>query len=69
MASKKSSKTKKAKLRQPTVKTSVAEQAQTNAELRQEFTESLQRESVTASENVRLFKELQDRNRQLSEAL
>ena len=44
------------------VKTSVAEQAQTIAELRQQLAESLQRESATA-------KELQDRNRQLTEAL
>ena len=59
---KKGSKNKKAKLRRPVVKTSVAEQAQTIAELRQQLVESLQRESATA-------KELQDRNRQLTEAL
>ena len=53
---KKGSKNKKAKLRGPVVKTSVAEQAQTIAELRQQLAESLQRESATA-------KELQDRNR------
>ena len=58
---KKGSKNKKAKLRRPVVKTSVAEQAQTIAELRQQLAESLQRESATA-------KELQDRNRQLTEA-
>jgi len=37
MATKKRSKTKKAKLRQPRVKTSVAEQAQTIAALRQQL--------------------------------
>jgi two-component system NtrC family sensor kinase len=58
---KKRSKSKKAKPRRSMVKTSVAEQAQTNAELRQELAESLQREKATA-------KELQDRDRQLSEA-
>ena len=51
------------------MKTSVAEKAQTIAELRQELAQSLQRESATAIENVRLFKELQDRNRDLTEAL
>jgi two-component system NtrC family sensor kinase len=66
---KKRSKNTKAKPRRPLVKTSLTKRAQTNAELRQELAESLQRESATASENVRLFKELQDRNRQLSEAL
>ena len=66
---KKGSKNKKAKLRRPVVKTSLAEQAQTIAELRQQLAESLQRENATASENVRLFKELQDRNRDLTEAL
>jgi GAF domain-containing protein len=60
---KKDSKNKKAKLRPPNVKTSVAEQpAQTIAELRQQLAESLQRENATA-------KELQDRDRQLAEAL
>jgi signal transduction histidine kinase len=60
---KKGSENKRAKLRGPVVKTSVAEQAaQTIAELRQQLAESLQRESATA-------KELQDRNRQLTEAL
>ena len=57
---KKGSKNKKAKLRRPVVKTSVAEQAQTIAELRQQLAESLQRENATAIENVRLFKELQE---------
>src|SRR5215510_6419898 len=59
---KKGSKNKKAKLRRPMVNTSVAEQAQTIAELRQELAESLQRENVKA-------KELQDCKRQLAEAL
>src|SRR4029453_2115646 len=59
---KKGSKNSKAKPHRAVVKTSVAEQAQTIAELRQQLFESLQRESATA-------KELQDRNRQLTEAL
>ena len=59
---KKGSKNKKAKLRRPLVKASLAKQAQTIAELRQQLAESLQRESATA-------KESQDRNRQLTEAL
>jgi len=59
---KKGSKNKRAKLRSPVVKTSVPEQAQTIAGLSQQLAESLQRESATA-------KELQDRNRQLTEAL
>ena len=59
---KKGSKNKRAKLRSPVVKTSVPEQAQTIAGLTQQLAESLQRESATA-------KELQDRNRQLTEAL
>jgi hypothetical protein len=66
---KKGSKNKRAKLRGSVVKTSVAEQAQTIAELRQELearnrdlTESLQRENATT-------KELQDFKRQLAEAL
>src|SRR5262245_22435230 len=73
---KKGSKDKRAKLRDSVVKTSVTEQAQTIAELRQELearnrdlAESLQREKATAIENVRLFKELQDRNRDLTQAL
>ena len=40
---KKGSKNKKAKLRRPAMKTSVAEQAQTIAELRQQLAESLAR--------------------------
>ena len=66
---KKGSKNKKARLRRPAMKTSVAEQAQTIAELRQQLAESLQRESATAIQNVRLFQELQERNAELREAL
>src|SRR5262249_16152012 len=66
---KKGSKNKRAKLRAPVVKTSAGEQAQTNAELRQQLAESLQREGAIAIENVRLFKELEARNRDLTEAL
>jgi hypothetical protein len=51
------------------VKTSPPEQVQTIAELRQQLAECMQRESTTATENVRLFKELEARNRDLSEAL
>ena len=54
---KKGSNNKKATLRRPVVKTSVAEQAQTIAELRQQLedrdqqlAESLQRENATAEE-------------------
>src|SRR5262245_15542865 len=56
----KGSKNTKAKLRRPAVNTSVAEQAQTIAELRQQLAESLQRESATASENLRLVQELKE---------
>jgi two-component system NtrC family sensor kinase len=59
---KKGFKSKKARRRHPAMKTSVAEQAQTIAELRQQLTESLQRENTTAIE-------LQDCKRQLAEAL
>jgi GAF domain-containing protein/anti-sigma regulatory factor (Ser/Thr protein kinase) len=65
VANKKSSKTKKAKLRRPVVNTSVAEQAQAIAELRQELAESLLREKATASEKVRYFQEQQARTREL----
>ena len=61
MAIKKSSKTKKTTPCRPNVKTSVAEQAQINAELRQQLAESLQREKATAEE-------LQDWKRQFTEA-
>ena len=73
---KRGSKTTKTKQLRPKLKTSVAKQAQTIAELRQELearnrdlAESLQRESATASENERLSKELQERNTELREAL
>src|SRR5262249_22178614 len=56
----KGSKNTKAKPRRPLVKTSVTEQVQTIAELRQQLAESLQREAATASENVRLFNELKE---------
>src|SRR5215472_16968912 len=67
--SKKGSKTTRTRQRRPKVKTSVAEQAQTTAELRQQLAESLRRERTTATENVRLSKELQERNAELHEAL
>jgi GAF domain-containing protein len=54
MAIKKSSKTKKAKVRGPKVKTSTAKHALTNAELRHQLAESLKRESAT-SEVLRLI--------------
>ena len=60
MAIKKGSKTKKARPRSPKVKTSVTEQAQTIAELRQQVAALSQREGVTASENVRLLKQLKE---------
>jgi hypothetical protein len=59
---KKGSENKRAKLRGSVVKTSVAEQAQTIAELHQQLAESLQRENATDNE-------LQDCKRQLAEAL
>ena len=59
---KKGSKSKKAKLRRRVVKTSLAKQPQTIAELRQQLAESLQEKNATA-------KELQDCKRQLTEAL
>jgi two-component system NtrC family sensor kinase len=58
---KKGSKNKKAKLRRPAMKKSVAGQAQTIAELRQQLAESLHRESSTA-------KKLKDRDCQLADA-
>ena len=67
------SENKKAKLRKPRTKTSVAEQAQVIAELRQQLedrdqqlAESLQREPATAIENVRLLQERETRNRDLA---
>ena len=68
MAAKKTSKAQKAKPRSR-VKASPVTQRPTYAELRQQLTESLQRESATAGENVRLSKEMQDFRRQLTEAL
>ena len=65
---KKGSKSKNARLRR-SVKASQTDEAQTITKLREELAESLRRENTTASENVRLSKELQDRNRQLAEAL
>ena len=59
---KKGSNNKKATLRRPVVKTSVAEQAQMIAELRQQLAESLLREKAKD-------KKLQERDRQLAEAL
>ena len=59
---KKGSKKKEASPRRAVVKKSSAKQAQTNAELRQQLAESLQREKATA-------KELQDHDRQLAEAV
>ena len=59
---KKDSKKSKAKPRRPMVNTSVAEQAQTIAELRQQLAESLQREEAKD-------KKLQERDRQLAEAV
>jgi len=59
---KKGSKKKEAIPRRAVVKKSSAKQAQTNAELRQQLAESLQLQSATA-------KELQERNRDLTEAL
>src|SRR5215468_1885874 len=58
----KGSDNKKAKPRRPVVKTSADEQAQTIAELRQELAESLLREEAKD-------KKLQERDRQLAEAL
>ena len=63
------SKNKKTKLRRRVVKTSQAKNGQTIAELRQQLAECLKRENATAIENVRLFKELEARNRDLTEAL
>src|ERR1041384_1765748 len=57
----KTTKTKKATPCRPNVKTSGAEQAQINAELRQQLAESLQREKAMAEE-------LQDWKRQFTEA-
>ena len=66
---KKGSKNTKAKPRRTVVKASPDKQAQTIAELRQELAESLQREKATATENVRLFKEVGERSAELHEVL
>ena len=66
---KKGSKDTKEKPRRPAVKLPPAKQSQTIAELRQELAESLKRENASAIENVRLFKELGERNAELREAL
>ena len=47
------------------MKTAAVKEAQTIAELRQQLAESLQRESATAIENVRLVQEQQARTREL----
>jgi signal transduction histidine kinase len=47
---KKGSKNKKPRLRRPVMKTSPVKQAQTNAELRQQLAESVQREKATANQ-------------------
>jgi GAF domain-containing protein/anti-sigma regulatory factor (Ser/Thr protein kinase) len=62
VANKKSSKTKKAKSRRAGVKTSVAERAQSNAQLGQQLAEALEREKAA-------LKKLQDRDQQLAQAL
>jgi GAF domain-containing protein len=59
---KKGSENKRAKRRGPVVKTSAAEQAQTNGDLRQQLVEALEREKTA-------LKKLQDRDQQLAEAL
>ena len=53
----KGSKNTKAKPRRPLVKTSVTEQVQTIAELRQQLAESLQREKTTAKERYEALEE------------
>src|SRR5215471_1836744 len=58
----KGSDNKKAKPRRPMVKTSAAEQAQTNGELCQQLAEALEREKTA-------LKKLQDRDQQLAESL
>jgi GAF domain-containing protein len=66
---KKGSKSTKAKPRRAVVKASPDKQALKIAELRRELAQSLQREKATANENVRLFKELGERNAELRAAL
>src|SRR5678816_3954067 len=64
---KKGSKNTKAKHR-PAVKTPPAKQLRTIAELRQQLEESLERENAGALDKLRLSKELQQRNHDLTEA-
>ena len=66
---KKGSKNKKAKLRRPVVKTSVAEQAQTIAELRQQLEDRDQQLAESLLREKAKDKKLQERDRQLAEAL
>ena len=66
---KKGSENKKAKPRRPVVKTSVAEQAQTIAELRQQLAESLQREKQRQRRNVTAAHEALEQQRATSEIL
>ncbi len=58
MATKERSKIENPNPRRPSAKTSPVKHAQTNAELRQQLAESLQRENATASENERLLNAL-----------
>src|SRR5688500_2378538 len=66
---KKGSMSTKATPRRAVVEASPDKQAQMIAALRQELAESLQREKATATENVRLFKEVGERKAELREAL
>src|SRR6187551_416939 len=59
MPAKRTSKSHKARPRSP-VKASAVTQRPTNAELRQQLAESLQRENATTSENVRLSNALNE---------
>jgi two-component system, NtrC family, sensor kinase len=62
MATKKTHKNQKPKLRRRTMKTSAAEESHTIGELRQQLAQCMQLQSATANENVEL-------NRQLTQAL
>ena len=66
---KKGSNNKKATLRRPVVKTSVAEQAQTIAELRQQLEDRDQQLAGSLQREKAKDKKLQERDRQLAEAL
>ena len=68
-ATKKGSKNIKAKTRRAVVKPPLPKEAETIAELRRELAASMQQENATANENAGLFKELENRNRQLTQAL